>query len=216
MPVLNVPYFTQPDSKHCQATCLKMMAAYLDTRLGQPAQHRDIRQIKTEINSAEGRPSQYKNSWQNFKWWLEREYVDDIQFKLDTTTDSTIAVETIKTAISGSFPIIVSTNHDDTKGHIILVVGLMAMSHGQLVEPPMGPASSDYRFICHDPYGAFDPSLNDPRHGSRRYEGGFSSVTTEHGPGRNVIYDLAAIRRSRNDRHSHKTFLLLRGVSIKR
>ena len=216
MPVLSVPYFTQPDKSHCQATCLKMMAAYLDRKLAQPIHHRNIYKIKETVNSGAGRPSPYHNAWANFEWWLKQEFGSYVDFKLDQTAVTDVAVATIRESIAAGFPVLVSTNHQNTNGHIILVIGVKAQGPDGLVEPPTGPVSAYWRFVCHDPYGAFDPQLGDPRHGARRFDGGVSTDSGEHGPGEAVAYNVAGIRRVREDRHSTDTFLLLRATKLHR
>lgn len=215
MPILDVPYHVQPTATHCQATCLKMMASYLDAKLGQPPQPRNIFDIKDKVNGGAGRPSALHNAWANFEWWLKQEFGSYADFKLDTTTVSSVAIDTIRKSIRNGFPVLVSTNHQNTNGHIILVVGVMAQGPNGLIEPPEGPVSAYWRFVCHDPYGAFDPALGDPRHGDRRFEGGVSFERGgESGPGKGVVYDLNGIRRVRSDRHSPETFLLLRATRL--
>jgi hypothetical protein len=51
MPILPVPYFIQPDGTTCQSTVLKMMAAYIDRKRGQPVQNRGIAEIKHRVNN---------------------------------------------------------------------------------------------------------------------------------------------------------------------
>ncbi|MGD9853086.1 MAG: hypothetical protein AB7T38_17705 [Nitrospirales bacterium] len=48
------------------------------------------------------------------------------------------------------YPVMVSTNHARTSGHIILAIGY---------ETGTGIRNPDIKFICHDTYGKFDPQL---------------------------------------------------------
>ena len=211
MPVLDVPYFTQPDATHCQSACLKMMAAYLEAQSGQPVQHRNIGTIKETINGDPNRPvTAYQNHWDNFRWWLEQQF-PSLTFTKKVTADEADAMSTIKTSIAARSPVIVSTTHTATSGHIILVVGVLAAGlFGGYREPSLAPIGEELVFVCHDPYGAFDPQLGDHRHGAKRYEGGYSMADGEHGPGKGVILDIAGIRRSRpNSPHSQDAFLLI-------
>ena len=73
-----------------------------------------------------------------------------------------------------------------------------------------GPFSEEIEFICHDPYGKFDPQLHSKVFGKRRYEGGMSLANGgEHGPGKAVIYDYDGIRRIRKDKHSTGKFFMI-------
>lgn len=212
MPVLPVPYFIQPDGGTCQSTVLKMIAAYIDRKRGQPVQNRVIHQIKTSINSDPGRPSLLHNAWANFNWWLQREFTD-MQFQMDTTNDVVRAAKIIRDSIDAGSPVLVSTNQNMlSSGHIILVVGVMRLEGSQLLEPLPGPLGQNFVFICHDPFGRFGMQhfTSDPRWGSGRYniKGGFSAPGGEIGPGMFVQYTLEGIRRSGG------TFLLIRAARI--
>jgi len=100
----------------------------------------------------------------------------------------------------------VSTNHDRTAGHIILIIGYR-QSIG-------GPVSQNVEFVCHDPYGKFDPQLGSKQFGARRYEGGMSlAAGSEEGPGKGVVYDNDGIRRVREDKHSCGKFYLISAKS---
>lgn len=210
MPVLPVPYFSQPDATTCQAAVLKMMAAHLDRRTGQPVQNRVIKDIKRSVNGDLGRPSQQQNAWANFHWWLQREF-GSTRFVMDTTSDVIRAITTIRSSIGSGNPVLVSTNRNMTNsGHIILVVGVKRLEGSKLREPFPGPVGQDLVFICHDPYGRFgtQPFMSDPRWGRNRYDirGGFSAPGGERGPGMFVPYTLDGIRRWGG------TFLLIRAT----
>jgi hypothetical protein len=96
----------------------------------------------------------------------------------------------------------VSTNHSRTDGHIILVVGYESYDR----------SSSDpiVRFVCHDPYGKFNPRLNSGIYGKRRFETGQSLAQGgETGPGKGLRYDYDGVRRIRADRHSSGTYFFV-------
>jgi hypothetical protein len=211
LPILSVPYFIQPDSTSCQATVLKMMAAYLDQKRGWPVVNRVISEIKHSIiNNDPGRPViAQQNAWVNFQWWLQREF-GNIQILMDTTNDDVQATAIIRRSISIRFPVLVSTNQNMlSSGHIILVVVVMRNENGRLVEPIPGNVGQEFIFICHDPYGRFGLQYNmsDSRWGQNRYDipGGYSSTDGERGPGMFVPYTLEGIRRNSG------TFLLIMG-----
>lgn len=209
--VLDVPYYTQPTSNTCQATCLKMMAEYLDAYLGQPIQRREIHIIKDTINGDPDRPDQvHANSYANMKWWLENQFLGYISFEFDSSTNNRIALQTVVDSLESDFPVIVSTNHMRTSGHVILVVGYRAGKGSGLGPQPLTTSSAV--FLCHDPYGEFDPQVAGKRYGARRYEGGQSLLGGgEEAAGRLVEYDLDGVKRIRADKHSPNTFFMLRG-----
>ena len=202
--ILDVPYFTQPTSNTCQSTCLKMFGHYLAGRLamssmvhGQP-----ITGIWKEINESEERPSQVRNSYQNMVWWLNK-YFPSYNFLVKETRNTDEAMLYVVNKINAGFPVMVSTNHSRTSGHIILVIGYKNHYANQ---------SSSVEFVCHDPYGKFDPQLGSNTFGTRRYSEGRSVMEGgEVGPGKSVTYNNQGIRRIRADKHSNGTYFLISG-----
>ncbi|MGI9417753.1 MAG: C39 family peptidase [Geminicoccaceae bacterium] len=204
MPIktLKVPYFVQPTAITCQSTCLKMFGKYMESKIGfsSPGPNQTIQQIWQEINTGIERPVQVRNAYANMRWWLEK-YFQPYQFEIFRTDNVDVASRHAVDKIDGGFPIMVSTNHDRTNGHIILVIGYQSSSI---------LASGNVDFICHDPYGKFDPQLSSEQYGRRRFEGGSSLESGgEHGPGQAVIYDYEGIRRIRDDRHSSGRFFMI-------
>ena len=201
--ILNVPYFTQPTSITCQSTCLKMFAKYLEQKvqMSTPAGAYSVPDIWKEINTSVDRPSKIRNSYANMQWWLEK-YFRPIQFEVKNTKNVDEAISMIVRQIDNGYPVMVSTNHERTAGHIILVIGYENYT----------PNMSDpgVRFICHDPYGTFDPQLRSRQYGKRRFEGGMSlSIGGECGPGKAVLYDYEGLRRIRTDKHSTGSYFLV-------
>jgi len=200
--VLDVPYLVQPTSNTCQSTCLKMFAAYLakKTLVSNPGAAKPIQDIWKEINTGTARPSQVRNSYQNMIWWLGK-YFAPKQFHVTSLKAVDDAIRKVVHCIDHDYPVMVSTNHSRTSGHIILVIGY---------ETSVVASAPNTHFICHDPYGKFDPQLLSKTYGSRRYEGGVSLPSGgEIGPGKNVVYDYDGIRRIRKDKHSTDTFFLI-------
>ena len=69
---------------------------------------------------------------------------------------------------------------------------------------------SSVRFICHDPYGKFNPQLHSKDYGKRRLQGAMCFWSGgEVGPGKAVSYDYQGIRRSRFDKHSAGTYFMI-------
>jgi hypothetical protein len=201
--ILDVPYFTQPTPITCQSTCLKMMALYYDRRLGQVPLQRDILEIWKAINTSDDRPSTIRNSYQNMVWWLNREF-PSLSFGVSRTGDAHTARKHILDALDARAPVMVSTNHARTAGHIILVIGYLGMTTTEGAE-----------FVCHDPYGRFDPQVDSKLYGRRRFEGGTCVGGGETGPGMAVLYDIDGIRRIRADKHSTGVFFMISaGVSV--
>jgi len=130
-------------------------------------------------------------------WWLNEEF-PSLNFRVERTGDERVALGRITESIDANSPILVSTNHARTAGHIILVIGYEPFSRAG------GP-----HFICHDPYGKFHPRLGSRQYGRRRFEGGYSIGTGEHGPGQSVLYDIQGIRRIRADKHSPGVFFMI-------
>ncbi len=200
--LLDVPYLIQPTPITCQSTCLKMFAMYLEKKfsISVGAKQKKITNIWKEINEGTKRPSKLRNSYENMEWWLEQHFCPQ-QFEIYQTTDVDSAISRVRSKIDAGFPVMVSTNHDRTSGHIILVVGY---------QPTADAASCGIEFICHDPYGKFDPQLSSKVYGGRRFEGATCNIDgSECGPGKFVIYDYDGIRRVREDRHSTGKFYLI-------
>lgn len=199
---LPVPYLTQPTSNTCQSTCLKMFAMYLADRIGvsSPVETMPILDIWKKINEGKDRPSKERNSYANMAWWLHAQF-PMYRFSVDSTVSPEDAMLRIVKKIDRGFPVIVSTNHAHTAGHIIMVIGYKGAEQF---------ASSNISFVCHDPYGKFNPSLHSHMFGKHRFDGGSSQLNGgELGPGKGVIYDYDGIRRIRTDKHSSGTFFLL-------
>jgi len=103
--------------------------------------------------------------------------------------------------VDRGYPVIVSTNHAHTAGHIILVIGYRGAEQF---------ACNNLSFVCHDPYGKFNPALHSQMYGKHRFDGGSSAVSGgESGPGKAVVYDYDGIRRIRTDKHSTGRYFLL-------
>jgi hypothetical protein len=202
---LPVPYLTQPDATTCQSTVLKMMAGYLErevVRQSTGASAKAIRDIKQEINGDPGRPDKKLiNSHANFKWWLQRHF-PSLTFNYVSTRNEVEATETIVKAVDLGFPVLVSVSHARVAGHIVLVVGYRDYQPNQ--------SSAGFRWIVHDPYGQFDPSLLSSVYGRRRFTGGMSLVGgDEIGPGRNLSLEPPAISRQRTGDRAAGTYYLL-------
>ena len=201
--VLDVPYLSQPDPITCQSTCMKMVAMYFQEKSGakMPATEKSIKQIWDEINSGNSRPSSERNSWTNFVWWFNKN-IPDKKFKKKETADETAAIPYIIEAINRGNPVLLSTNHTRTKGHIILVIGYANYVPNQ--------STADFRLICHDPYGAFDPELASILFGKNRYIIGKSNVDgSEDGPGKGVSLSPDSIKRNRKEFHSAGKFVMI-------
>ena len=202
--ILPVPYLSQPTNNTCQSTCLKMYGMYLANRIGMssPVQAMSITDIWKEINRSADRPSKLRNSYENMVWWLNQHF-PHYAFAVQSTRNTDEAMSVVVGKIDAGFPVMVSTNHANTAGHIILVIGYTGVLRLQ---------SSGAKFVCHDPYGKFNPQVGSPLHGNRRYEGGSSLASGgEEGPGKAVVYDANGIRRIRADKHSNGTYFLIAG-----
>lgn len=200
---LAVPYYAQPTPITCQSTCLKMYSKYLETKrsMSSIGANKNIQDIWKEINSGTERPVQARNSYTNMKWWLDK-YFHPTRFEIKSTMDPDDAIEQVVASINRGYPVMVSTNHDRTTGHIILIIGYSGYARYR--------SNPNIKFISHDPYGKFDPQLASQQYGKRRYEFGMSLQTGgETGPGRAVQYDYDGIRRIRKDKHSSGTFYLI-------
>ena len=189
--LLSVPYLTQPTYNTCQSTVLKMYSMYLSQRLGMssPAAAKEIEAIQQEMKTDPKRPVKGASSYlahANFVWWMNK-YFTSLTFKKVTTKNKLTANKLITGSINSGFPVIVSTSHSRTRGHIILVIGYKKNAD-----------TGALRFICNDPYGKFDPSLNSKLFSKRRYTGGMTLLDcSEEGPGKQVTYNSRAIMRSR-------------------
>lgn len=193
--ILDVPYKAQPDKNSCQSTCLRMYEMYLTNKSN------EILDIYKTINKGSQRPVKVKNSWKNFLWWLE-ENISDHDFELTITDDEIKATEFMIESIDNGFPIILSTNHTRTKGHIIMVVGYINYVPNQ--------SNAEFKFICHDPFGAFHPELHSQLYGEKRYENGKSnSDGGEEAIGKNVLLSLNALKRIRIDKHNSNKFVMI-------
>lgn len=102
-----------------------------------------------------------RNSYGNMKWWLEK-YFHPRKFHILNLVNVDDAIRQVIKHIDYGYPVMVSTNHARTSGHIILVIGY---------ETSLGVSTPDVKFICHDPYGKFDPQLLSRQYGRNRYEG---------------------------------------------
>lgn len=202
--VLDVPYKTQPTNNTCQATCLKMYAMFMKDKLIYGFQNnKSIDDIYSEVNAGSNRPVKARNAWRNFTWWLNREASLPL-FELKQTTDKNEAAAHIINSIDNGFPVLLSTNHLRTTGHIILIVGYK----DNLSSPT--DIENSLQFICHDPFGAFHPSLLSEYYGDKRYELGACKIDgSEDGAGRGVLLDLDHLKRSRADVHNTNQFVMI-------
>lgn len=201
--VLSVPYKVQPTSNTCQSTCLKMCTMYMQDELGYSFTGipKEIEQIYKEINIGNERPVKKRNAWKNFVWWLNKE-TGSSMFSLKITEDEAEATEYIIQSINNGFPVILSTNHMRTKGHIIMVIGYQNYIPNQ--------SNPDLKFVCHDPYGTFHPDLASNLYGKNRYDYGQTNIDgSEEGVGKGVLLGLGALKRIRSDRHNTDRFAMI-------
>jgi hypothetical protein len=201
---LSVPYFVQPTSNTCQSTVLKMFASYLERSVvlqSTGAAQRQITDIWKDINENPARPSKVLNAHANMKWWLEKRF-PSLRFQYIQTTSEIQAIEKIVSFINAGFPVLVSVSHINVQGHIILITGY---------ENYLANASSvDFKFVVHDPYGQFDPSLKSKLFGARRWEGGASLLSGgERAPGMGTKLSIAAVDRHRPGDKTFGTYYLL-------
>ena len=205
--LLDVPYLTQPTDNTCQSTCLSMFAQYLEQKLmkSTPAGGKAIGDIWAEINTGDARPVKGRNAYENMRWWLEKHFSPPLKFEVASTRNPDEAIASVVARIDRGYPVMVSTNHERTDGHIILVIGYEGYKAG-MCDP-------NVRFVCHDPYGKFGPKLKSKQFGKRRYDQGMTLMAGgEVGPGKAVRYDYDGIHRIRSDKHSNGTYFL---VSVK-
>ena len=202
--VLPVPYFVQPTGVTCQATCLRMMAAYLEQSVlfqCTGAGDRKILDIWKDVNTSPERPSHARNAHVNFKWWLERHF-KSLHFEYLALLDEAAARDKIVQFIDGGMPVLMSVSHAQVEGHIILVIGY------QNFAPMM--SVPDFKLVAHDPYGRFDPSLLSAAHGARRWESGMSLPSGgETGPGQQCKLAITAVSRHREGDARAGTYYLL-------
>jgi len=134
------------------------------------------------------------------KWWLKK-YFPQYDFSVKSVRNADEAMAYIVNKIDAGFPVMISTNHSRTSGHIILVVGYKNHHPGQC---------SSVEFVCHDPYGKFNPQIGSKKYGKRRYNEGMSLASGgENGPGKAVTYDHQGVRRIRSDKHSSGVYFLI-------
>lgn len=190
--ILRVPYFVQPTGITCQATCLKMMATYIEQAVAHQstaAGARDILDIWKDINESTDRPVKDRNAHANMKWWLERHF-PSLRFEYHTLTDEIRACEKIIEFINFGMPVLMSVSHARVKGHIILVVGYE--NYLPLMSTP------NFHLVVHDPYGKFDPSLLSSTYGVKRYVGGVSLMSGgQAGPGHSCRLPMSGVSRQR-------------------
>jgi hypothetical protein len=94
------------------------------------------------------------------------------------------------TFTDAGFPVLAAVSHQAVQGHIILIVGYEGYE--------AMACSSGLRFVIHDPYGRFDPSLAHRMFGRNRWVGGASLVAGgEKGPGESNRVPVASVGRQR-------------------
>lgn len=199
--ILPVPYYVQESAVHCQSTCLRMYAEYLDRcklRSTTGAGETPIPEIWKQINTGTARPFQVKNSHANMMWWLEKNY-PGLKVTKKTTTDPESALYWVIRSIDAGYPVMASVSHKRVEGHIILLVGYKDYAPdvcmaGANFTP--APATMVTRIVAHDPYGAFDPHLASSFWGKERWTGGMSLVGGgQMAPGRNVELPVSQVNR---------------------
>lgn len=163
--VLPVPYFIQPTAITCQSTVLKMVAAYLDQYLNKNVKYRNVLKIWRTINKSANRPIKMRNHYLNMKQWLENEFPNIFDFPMKRTVNPKKAVSLVIKIINAGFPVIASTNHTRTKGHVILIIGYK-LNYSRSEYSRSVHNEHNTLFVCHDPYGRFDPRLK-----SNKYSG---------------------------------------------
>ena len=199
--ILEVPYYTQPTSVHCQSTVLRMYAEYLEESvLGKStgAGTRSIQEIWNDINTGKERPVQDKNNHANMLWWLGK-YFKPMAFGKVTTKDFGAALDTIVRSIDDEYPLMASVSHSTNQGHIILIIGYenyrpeMCMPGDNMSH---APAVQTTKIVVHDPFGAYDPHLGSKLFGKGRWTGGQSQIGGgESGPGEGVRLPMGSVNR---------------------
>jgi hypothetical protein len=211
--ILPVPYLAQPTNITCQSTCLKMVAMYFknvkqstnpNQSISFPSADKGIEQIWNEVNKGTTRPSKERNDWANFIWWLNTN-IPNKKFGIKSTADETEAIPYIIKAINAGNPVMLSTNHTRVQGHIVLIVGYINYTPNQ--------STTDFRLICHDPYGAFYPELSSTLFGKKRFDVGSSNIDgSEEGSGKSVELSPESIKRNRKELHNAGKYVMMTGV----
>ncbi len=163
---------------------------------------RAIGDIWKEINQSPDRPAKARNAHKNMLWWLEQRYHPPLNFEYIQSHFIDTAIASVIRFIDGGFPVLASVSHQAVKGHIILIIGY---------DGNEGLAcSADLRFIVHDPYGRFDPSLTHRMFGRHRWDGGASLVGgSEMGPGQANRVPVASVGRQRDGDAAHGNFYFI-------
>jgi len=142
-----------------------------------------------------------RNAHRNMMWWLQQRF-PMLHFEYRTFTDETAVADSIVGFIDAGMPVIVSVSHARVKGHIVLVVGY------ENYTPAL--SSPQFKFVVHDPYGRFDPSLGSHAFGKQRWLGGSSLIAGgETGPGQSCRVSLGAVGRHRIGDARAGTYYLL-------
>lgn len=198
----NIPYYVQPDSRSCQSTVLLSVAGYLDNRWDVTSKNTGttIQDIYLDVNSdrAERPVKGVYNSWENLRWWLDQYTRGSVSFRLTMPKNTTSAQEYLVAAIDAQWPVIASVSHDNTRGHIVLVVGYHVTTSGK------------YFFSVYDPYGEFDPSVRSALWGANRYVGGQTLLDgSQSGPGKHLSLPAEALSRRNPQSHSYGRFVFI-------
>ncbi|GMU93959.1 MAG: hypothetical protein AMXMBFR4_30170 [Candidatus Hydrogenedentota bacterium] len=201
--ILPVPYYVQESPVHCQSTCLRMYAEYLERhklRSATKAAETPIPEIWKQINTGNARPYKIQNSHANMMWWLETNF-PPLKFTKKTTMDPDGALYWVIRSIDAGFPVMASVSHKRVAGHIILLVGYKDYAPDMCVagaDFTPAPAVMVSKIIAHDPYGAFDPSLSSAFWGEKRWHAGMSLAGGgQAGPGRGVELAVENVNRRR-------------------
>src|SRR5262249_49964779 len=149
------------------STVLRMYAEYLERYMlfqSTGAGQREIRDIWNDINTSQGqnpdpRPVSVLNSHDNMMWWLEKSF-SRLKFKKFQTRLPAQALSQIVRSIDRGFPLMASVSHQRVPGHIILIVGYTGYRPDASFANDTMSFATAVRLVVHDPYGAFDPSLN--------------------------------------------------------
>ena len=206
--ILNVPYYAQVSSVHCQSTVMKMYAQYLDRYKfpGRSAGNVEVQSIWNDINLP-GNPDKRadkvrRNAHGNIKQWLEDRY-NPLVLKWTYTSDPELGLGLIVQSIDMGYPVIAGVSHERVEGHIVLIVGYIADDLTTRMSNKSDMQSFDdyssHRLVVHDPYGAFHPSLKSELYGKNRFVGGKSlSSGGESAPGKSVELGLYDVSRQRD------------------
>jgi hypothetical protein len=222
MPALQVPCYIQTENFWCQSTCLLMIVDFINSRttaVPRPA----IQRIFRELNAAPPparrpgrpqRPSNQRNAWVNFAWWLN--ISSDYRWTFENRPRSPAAPfdAMIRRSIERGLPVLVGVSHERTPGHVILIVG-----YEDIQFELAGAAVQDVWFVCHDPFGDKDR----PRYwGDERVRGkGEARITIrgrwageagmlptysfpgQEGPGKGVLYSRLGVSRALNEQYEN-------------